>query len=138
MKKTIIYLGTILVLLAMSSITSAQHYTDWTEYEWKPFGEKKYELQRDYTISLPEYFVDPMKYPSQFRGLGDFLYNWSKDSLPICDWDFVRIEEGGILTVKKGFRWDGPSYPKITGRGHSYFNFRSSMISAIAFRMQSM
>ncbi|MEE9443695.1 MAG: LamG-like jellyroll fold domain-containing protein [candidate division Zixibacteria bacterium] len=138
MKSHHLCLAFIIILLGIGNIVSAQHYKDWTEYEWRPFGEKKYELQKDYTISLPEYFINPMKYPDPYKGLGDFLYNWSKDSLPICDWDFVRIEEGGILTVKKGFRWDGPSYPKITGRGHSYFNFRSSMIHDALYDMMRM
>jgi hypothetical protein len=116
----------------MGSAVSGQHYTDWSEYEMRiimnvddPSELRCYELMRDYTISLPEYFEDVDKIHG---GAADdypmlsFLVNFG---LPIVDWDFVRLDQGGILTVKRGFCWDGPSYP---WRDHAYFNYRSSMI----------
>jgi len=118
------------VLCAMP--VAGQHYDDWYGFEFRtvmqdgdPSEFGFYELTQDYTVSLPDYFSEVDSMPADAHNYQEFYYNWASTSLPTCDWDFIRMEPGGILTVKKGFRWDGPSYP---WRDHSYWNYRSSMV----------
>lgn len=128
-----------LLLTLVPISASAQHYTDWTGFEMKAIGQLDgtglayYELQRDYTISLADYFYDDDKLPRQTDGEADFYREWAQE-MPTCEWDFVHLEDG-ILTVKKGFRWDGPSYP---WRDHSYHNYRSSMVHDALYSLMRM
>ena len=108
---TVILFATVALILIGSS-ASAQHYTDWSEFEYtEPTDEVDfYILERDYTISLPSYFTNSDNLHWRYKPATDFLHNWAM-ALPPCDWDFVRIDFGAILTIKKGFRWDGASLP---------------------------
>ncbi len=116
-----------LISLVMVNTVSAQHYTDWTGFEFLSIGEDMYEVQRDYTISLPEYFLDIDKMPDGYEAYASIIHGWAS-YLPTCDWDFIRLEEGGILTVKRGFRCDGPSYPDIAGVDVQHYHYRGAFI----------
>jgi hypothetical protein len=140
-------------ILLTNNAVHAQHYDDWTGFEFDAvrFDEHGrivfYEMQKDYTISLPMYFLDQDKMPSE-RWEGDSSYksanfykDWAKN-LPPCDWDFIRLEEDGILTVKKGYRWDGPSYPCKQWINNycpdEYHNFRSSLVHDALYDLMRM
>ena len=140
----------ILVLLAMNNVVISQNYTDWTGFEYLPgrYDSKGriefYELQKDYTISLPDYFLDANKLPPGTEQHVDFYNSWAR-ALPPCDWDFISIEFGGILTVKKGYRWDGSSYPcKDYDPDNAFFcvdehfNLRSSLVHDALYDLMRM
>ncbi len=146
MKKHLLVLCTFLLL--SNNLFFGQHYTDWTGFEYKTIkpetslnNEGVYELQKDYTISLPEFFLDQSKMPSKkgqvkdtYRGNAEYYYNWASN-LPMVEWDFIRIEKGGILTIKKGYRWDGASNP-ISLMKH--WNWRSSLVHDVLYDLMRM
>ncbi len=93
-----------------------------------------FQLEKDYAININEYISDLNFFPEQRLDLlidGDKYYTdlhptikkfrsqEFKDSLdlwvsrmPDAEWDFIKLETKGgdkILTVKKGYRWDGAS-----------------------------
>jgi hypothetical protein len=159
-KKSILFLTTILVFLVIHNIATAQHYSDWTGFDYLPgkFDSKGrivfYELQKDYTISLPEYFLDSAKLPKRTKHAifqkdqsyhhVAFYHDWAL-ALPPCEWDFIRLEWGGILTIKKGYRWDGASRPcKTYDPDNSLFcvdehhNFRSSLVHDALYDLMRM
>ena len=114
MKKLLTILGLALLLMCNSAI--GQHYTDWTGFDYLPgrFDSNDhivfYELQKDYTIDLSEYFEVAEKLPDCCEIEAGPYWNWAKYVLPRVDWDFITLEIGGIFTIKKGYRWDGASY----------------------------
>jgi hypothetical protein len=74
-----------------------------------------YEVMKDYTIDVKAYFADIDALPGKYC-------KWKRtekqritilkyiDSLPTITWDFIELR-AGMLTVKKGYRWDGASTP---------------------------
>lgn len=132
----------VLSLILIPVFAGAQRHDDWTGFEFKPGpinhkGIPEYlELQRDYTVTLPEYFDDATKISRKLLEVG-----WSEDSLvgffhpwasglPITDWDFVSLEPDGLLRIKKGYRWDGASLPckRLNGCAEKVPNYRSSLV----------
>ena len=131
--KTLIKLS--LVFIFISNLVIGQHYSDWTGFEFIKYNKIDEdgvaisntfafnELCKDYTIDLSEYFLDAEKLPDCCEGEADFFNSWAK-SLPPCVWDFISLEPGGILTIKKGYRWDGAS----NGLQDAIYNHRSSFV----------
>ena len=106
-----------------------------------------YQLLEDYTINLTSYFKDytdlpdHTPYPSaifeskiwrtSFRSDAwrIFLDMWINNSLSNINWDYIRlwVEREPfpsplgktMMTIKKGYRWDGPSinWPELIGGG---------------------
>ena len=80
MKRLITILAVILVSLVMCNSSFAQHYTDWTGFEYSPelFDSHDhvvyYELKKDYTICLAEYFEVADKLPDCCEGQADNYY----------------------------------------------------------------
>jgi len=90
-----------------------------------------YEITEDYSIDLFEYFDDKSKLPSLayeivvgapsiFIGIG-FIADREEirqdlvariTAMPAIKWDFIKLSENGVLTIKKGYRWDGASTPR--------------------------
>ena len=74
-----------------------------------------YEVLRDYSVNLAEYFASNDKTPNKFakydntkeqiEALRSHLLNF-----PDIEWDFIILKDG-ILTIKEGYRWDGASTP---------------------------
>jgi len=101
----------------------------WTGGWW---GEPEYfQLLIDYPINLPEYLDGKTKseFPFGFRHWRDDLIAHAENMQcvddptidPTCEafefsdpdgwgeWDYLRLSPEGILTIKNGYRWDGPS-----------------------------
>lgn len=130
-----------LILLVACGTVQAQHYTDWTGFEYLVGAYDGddvlyYELQRDYTISLPEYFLNEDNLPGgiEYRENAEFYRTWATN-LPQIDWDFLQVHHGGILTVREGYRWDGASNPI---ESMQYHNYRSSLIHDALYDLMRM
>ncbi|RLA44661.1 MAG: hypothetical protein DRR42_20230 [Gammaproteobacteria bacterium] len=75
-----------------------------------------YEVLNDYTVDLKAYFADISKLPkkyakwrrseSQHKALLTHIDGLS------AKWEFVELDKG-LLTLKKGYRWDGTSNPWV-------------------------
>jgi len=145
----------LILILGFSYSSFAQephmNYPGWTGFEYVTVGHDGYlnsevhELLKDYTISLPEYFLDQEKMPSK-RFLGDSSYRsadwyrvWAED-LKTIDSNFIRLESGGILTIKRGYRWDGHTRPcKFwTGCVDEYSDFRSTVVHDALYDLMRM
>jgi PKD repeat protein len=119
-----------------------------TEFEWLPGRYDShgrivfYELQRDYTIHLPDYFLVPEKLPDCCEDEAAFYRDWASFGLPPSNWDFIRLGDGGLLTIKQGYRWDGASRPckKYIGNycPDEYHNFRSTLIHDVMYDLMRM
>jgi hypothetical protein len=137
MNKIVFGIG--LGLLFISFNTFSQHYKDWTGFE---FVERRHgilgnfdfnELMNDYTINLSEYFLDSQKLQVDSTEEAVFYYNWARN-LPTCRWDFILLEQGGILTIKKGYRWDGAT----NGAPDKDYHHRSSLIHDAIYDLMRM
>ncbi|MCK5125608.1 MAG: T9SS type A sorting domain-containing protein [candidate division Zixibacteria bacterium] len=148
MRRFVFYLLLIFILLVVVNAASAQHYTDWTGFEYSPelydsYGHVVYyELKKDYTICLAEYFEDSEKLPDCCEDKAEFYQAWVR-GLPLINWDFIKIEFGGMLTIKKGYRWDGASYLCKQWTGDLYcpdqhHNFRSSLVHDALYDLMRM
>lgn len=119
----------LLIILYLHIPIVGQNPDDWTGFEFKQFDKTLFgdytfnEIQKDYTLSLPDYFLDNKKLPKSCNGQAEFYRNWAME-LPICDWNFLKLEKGGILTIKQGYRWDGAT----NGTVDRYHNHRSSLL----------
>lgn len=92
-------------------------------------GDYKFnELLVDYTINLPALFSDSTKLPKSCRGEIEFYTEYIL-SLPEINWDFIKLEKGGVLTIKQGYRWDGATNLKVDKK----HNHRSSMIHDVFY-----
>lgn len=114
------------IILSASPVMAAGEITDPTFHYI--YGEQGgiaqtthyYELTRDYTLDIKEMFSDPDDFPSGY-------YKWDNTdkqrqklrmqllaiSTSLIKWDFIELYDG-ILTIKKGYRWDGASTPTNT------------------------
>ena len=73
-----------------------------------------YQLEHDYTVDIPSYFTDYWYMPVGYRWATDDLRDYALNDLPASavaytGWDYIVLEPGGMLTIKKGYRWDGPT-----------------------------
>jgi hypothetical protein len=73
-----------------------------------------YQLEHDYTVDIPSYFTDYWYMPVGYRWATDDLREYALYDLPAVSvaytgWDYIAIEPGGTLVIKKGYRWDGPT-----------------------------
>ena len=73
-----------------------------------------YQLEHDYTVDIPSYFTDSSYMPAGYRWATDDLREYALNDLPASavaytGWDYIVLEPGGMLTIKKGYRWDGPT-----------------------------
>ncbi len=76
-----------------------------------------YEVTEDYTIDIKEMFSDPDAFPSGYAKWDNTESQRQKlraqlqvISMSLVKWDFIELYDG-ILTIKKGYRWDGASTP---------------------------
>jgi hypothetical protein len=128
-----------LAFILLSRISYGQHYTDWTGFEfvkhYKPVLSSFVfnELMKDYTINLSEYFTDAEKLPEDCTEEADFYRTWAT-SLPPAEWDFILLEPGGILTIKKGYRWDGAT----NVASDKAYNHRSSLVHDALYDLMRM
>ncbi len=78
-----------------------------------------WEVTEDFTLDLKEYFG-----PGRVPYLPGIILNHGRKKLynlvnswPEAEWAFIELEAGGVLTIKKGYRWDGPSTPDFYLKG---------------------
>jgi len=79
-----------------------------------------FELTKDYRIDIASYFTDLEKLPEPIDWDDEYektelhrqdLYEHAK-ALPNMESDFLKLD-GGVLTIKQGYRWDGTSNPGV-------------------------
>jgi len=73
-----------------------------------------YQLEHDYIVDIPSYFTDPDRLPYGQRWRTDDLHDYALYDFPTVDvqyfgWDYLAVEPGGKLIIRKGYRWDGPT-----------------------------
>jgi hypothetical protein len=73
-----------------------------------------YQLEHDYIVDIPSYFTDSDRLPFGQRWRTDDLYDYARNDFPTVDveyfgWDYLAVEPGGKLIIRKGYRWDGPT-----------------------------
>ncbi len=79
-----------------------------------------FELTKDYRIDIANYFEKLEKLPEPIDWDDEYektelhrqdLYDHAK-ALPNMESDFLKLD-GGVLTIKQGYRWDGTSNPGV-------------------------
>jgi len=73
-----------------------------------------YQLEHDYIVDIPSYFTDSDRLPFGQRWRTEDLYDYARNDFPTVDveyfgWDYLAVESGGKLIIRKGYRWDGPT-----------------------------
>ena len=134
---------TTLFLTLMNNIAIAHLYTDWTGFEYRE-GKKTskgyplyYELQKDYTISLTDYFLDPNKMPVGIESQAEFYRHWAHNLLTL-DWDFIRLDTKGVATIKKGYRWDGATRPCKPNCDEKDYHYRATVFHDFLYDLMRM
>jgi len=87
-KTTIRFLIFVLAVLASGGTTVAQHPVGWSGFEFKQVNQTGfsvytlfYEITKDYTISLPDYFLDGSKLPEGTADEAGFYESWARMQL---------------------------------------------------------
>lgn len=102
-----------------------------------------FELTKDYTIDIARYFTDlaalpdPIDWDTQYEKTEQHrqdLYDHAR-SLSSIESDFLKLD-GGVLTLKQGFRWDGTSNPGVGEEETS--DLRSSCIHDALYDLMRM
>jgi hypothetical protein len=106
-----------------------------------------YEVLRDYSLDLTEYFLDLSQLPEATCVLFPTLCKWEKTEdqrkqlydhlvgLEPKKWEFIELVDG-VLTLKKGYRWDGTSNPLVAEEGID--DIRSSAIHDALYDLMRM
>jgi hypothetical protein len=73
-----------------------------------------YQLEHDYVVDMASFFTDkdrlPLGHKWRRADLHDYIVNdFPATAVTWFGWDYIVVEPGGILTIKKGYRWDGPT-----------------------------
>ncbi len=148
MKKLLIILGFILLLICNTAV--GQRYDDWTGFSFVEgrLDDKGrviyYEMLKDYTIDLSDYFEVADDLPDAVENRAAFYRQWADYTLPWAEWDFISFELDGKLTIKKGYRWDGASRPCKEWEHDDlycpdeYHNFRSSCVHDVLYDLMRM
>lgn len=124
----------LVLILGFSTASMAQHPVgqDGFFYETGPLNDADfpiyYELTRDYTIDLPSYFLDTSDLPEGASPESRQGFFQIAVTLNPAEWDFIRLEKGGILTIKKGYRWDGASRPCKPDCEEYDFHYRPTVV----------
>ena len=138
----------ILALTLTNNITLADEGSLIVDPRWKGFEYsycgvhgtnyvKCYELQKDYTVIIPFFYGGP-SVPNSVKWYVENKLALDDDGEVIKDWDFISLKEGGVLTIKKGYRWDGPTAPCKPDCRDEQYHVRSSLVHDAMYDLMRM